>query len=154
MTFYLFYAVKSMLSLKINLFTSVISKVFKFTQHCLHCIKKVKNQRLISKKFKITNSDPKSLSYQKSISESLRHFCCVFQPLFWGENLFVIGFNDPDFTTVSLKHSTLIGALEFYCIYFSFCWLLLYSVLFLYHQAFTQSGFFTQRKPLKKVKIW
>ena len=36
-----------------------------------------------------------------------------------------------------------------------FCWLLLlFSLFFLYHQAFTQSGFFTQRKPLKKVKIW
>ena len=43
--FDLFCAVKSMLNIKIDLFTSYISKVCKFAQHCLLCIKKVENIR-------------------------------------------------------------------------------------------------------------
>ena len=34
-----------LMSIKIDLLTSEIWKVFKFTQHCLHCTKKVKNNR-------------------------------------------------------------------------------------------------------------
>ena len=34
-----------MLNIKVDLFTSYISKVCKFTQHCLLCIKKVENIR-------------------------------------------------------------------------------------------------------------
>ena len=73
-----------------------------------------------------------------------------FSTTFWGENLFVIGFNDPDFTTVSLKHSTLIGALKFYCIYFSFCWLLLYSVLFFISSSFHSKRFFHAEETIKE----
>ena len=43
--FDLFCAVNSMLNIKVDLFTSYISKVCKFTQHCLLCIKKVENIR-------------------------------------------------------------------------------------------------------------
>ena len=40
MIFALFYAVKSMLSVKIDLFTSIYQSFVRFTQHCLLCIKK------------------------------------------------------------------------------------------------------------------
>ena len=60
MNFDLFCALKSMLSIKIDLFTSYISKVFKFNQLCLLCIKKGKKKsmkRQWKKKILMQNSN-------------------------------------------------------------------------------------------------
>ena len=60
-----FYESKSILSTKIDLIKSQIPKVFKFTQHCLICIKKVKNNLPIgeNKFFKIWISARKNQKY-------------------------------------------------------------------------------------------